>query len=71
MRHLLQKLFPAGKLVELPVIPKPENLQRELDGRLYAIVRDLKRFKLSPEQIIDELHDAVERVTGETGERLP
>ena len=69
MRRLLQKLFAkpedAASTHASHVASNPHEVQRELDLRLYSIVMDLRRFELSQQQIIDEMHDSVERVTGE------
>lgn len=69
MRRLLQKLFAkrhkAAQKNPVHIMPNPQDVQRELDLRLYSIVMDLRRFELSQQQIIDEMHDSIERVTGE------
>ena len=62
MRELLQKLFRKTAPSE---VSKLENVEAELDQRLSAIVNELRRLQLPQQQIADELHDSVERVTGE------
>jgi len=70
MRHLIRNVFPtAWESLKRPF--RLHDIRRELDRRMSEISRDLERFNLSHQQIIDELHDAVERITGEPqGEQL-